>query len=123
MLDMAFFLYPPKVASCNRMLCCMIIPSTEGLVRQANFMSHVSLLLEMVSPHQDDLEMWEVDEIKAGTVARITKLATDAYIEQHNKLQQAEKHKTTVPGAQAHLVLAGASPLPDLFFEQIRPWP
>jgi hypothetical protein len=55
--------------------------------------------------------MWQVDEIKAGTVSRITKLATDAYIEQHNKLQQAEKQKTIVPGTQAHLVLSGAAPL------------
>ena len=54
-------------------------------------MSHVRLLLEMVSPHRDDLEMWEVDEIKAETVARITKLATDVYIQQHNNLQEAEK--------------------------------
>jgi hypothetical protein len=89
----------------------MIIASTEELVRQANFMSHIRLLLEMVSPHRDDLEMWSVDEIKAGTVARITKLATDAYIEQHNKLQEAEKQKTNVAGAQAQLLLSGAAPL------------
>ena len=78
---------------------------------QANFMSHVKLLLKMDSPHRDDLEVWEVDEIKAETVARITKLATDAYIQQHNNLQKAEKQNTRAPGAQAPLVLAGAEPL------------
>ena len=38
------------------------------------------------SCHRDDLEVWEVDEIKTETVARITKLATDVYIQQHNNL-------------------------------------
>ena len=56
-------------------------------------MSHVQLLLNMVSAHKDDLELWAVDEIKTGTVARITKLASDAYIQQHNKQQEAEKKK------------------------------
>ncbi len=32
-------------------------------------MSHVHLLLNMVSAHKDDLELWAVDEIKTGTVA------------------------------------------------------
>ena len=44
-------------------------------------MSHVQLLLNMVSAHKDDLELWVVDEIKTGTVTRITKLASDAYIQ------------------------------------------
>ena len=61
-------------------------------------MSHVQLLLNMVSAHKDDLELWSVDEIKTGTVARITKLASDAYIQQHNKQQEAEKKKTTHAG-------------------------
>ena len=50
-------------------------------MRQTNFMSQVKLLLKMVSPHHDDLEEWEVDEIKTGTVAHITKLTTDSYIQ------------------------------------------
>jgi len=74
-------------------------------------MSHVQLLLNMVSAHKDDLELWAVDEVKTGTVARITKLASDAYIQQHNKQQEAEKKKTTHAGAQAALVLPGAAPL------------
>ena len=65
----------------------------------------------MVSAHKDDLELWAVDEIKTGTVARITKLASDAYIQQHNKQQEAEKKKTTHAGAQAALVMVGAAPL------------
>ena len=68
------------------------------LLGQANFMSHVQLLLNMVSAHKDDLELWAVDEIKTGTVARITKLASDAYIQQHNNQQEAEKQKTTHVG-------------------------
>jgi hypothetical protein len=46
-------------------------------------MSHVKLLIDMVSSHKDDLELWDVDEIKTGTVARITKLAADAYLQKH----------------------------------------
>ena len=69
-------------------------------------MSHVQLLLNMVSAHKDDLELWAVDEVKTGTVARITKLASDAYIQQHNKQQEAEKQKTTHAGAQAAPLLA-----------------
>ena len=65
----------------------------------------------MVSAHKDDLELWAVDEIKTGTVARITKLASDAYIQQHNNQQEVEKQKTTHAGAQAALVMAGAAPL------------
>ena len=61
---------------------------------------HVQLLLNMVSAHKDDLELWAVDEIKTGTVARITKLDSDAYIQQHNNQQEAEKQKTTHRGAQ-----------------------
>ena len=47
-------------------------------------MSHVKLLIDMVSSHKDDLELWDVDEIKTGTVAHITKFASDAYIQQDN---------------------------------------
>ena len=74
-------------------------------------MSHVQLLLNMVSAHKDDLELWAVDEIKTGTVARITKLASDAYIQQHNKQQEAEQQKTTHAGAQVAPVMVGAVPL------------
>ena len=69
-------------------------------------MSHVKLLLKMVSPQRDDLEFWEVEEIKTETVTRITKLASDAYINQHQK----EQHNTKTAGAQGPLVLSGAAP-------------
>ncbi len=48
-------------------------------------MSHVQLLLNMVSAHKDDLELWAVDEIKTGTVEHITKFDSDDYIQQYNK--------------------------------------
>ncbi len=67
-------------------------------------MSHVKLLLKMVSPQRDDLEFWEVEEIKTETVTRITKLASDAYINQHQK----EQHNTKTAGAQGPLVLPEA---------------
>ncbi len=50
-------------------------------------------------------------EKKTGTVARITKLASDDYIQQYNNQQEAEKQKTTHTGAQTPLVMAGAAPL------------
>ena len=64
-------------------------------------MSHVKLLLKMVSPQWDDLEFWEVEEIKTETVT------SDAYINQHQK----EQHNTKTAGAQGPLVLPGAAPL------------
>ena len=63
-------------------------------------MSHVKLLLKMVSPQRDDLEFWEVEEIKTETVTRITKLASDAYINQHQK----EQHNTKTVRTQGPLV-------------------
>ena len=74
-------------------------------------MSHVKLLLDMVSRHKDDLELWDVDEIKTGTVARITQLACDAYLQKHKNQQEAEKKESTHPTGQAPLVLAAAAPL------------
>ncbi len=50
-------------------------------------MSHVQLLFNMVSAHKDDLELWAVDVIKTGTLSHITKLASDAYIQEHNNQQ------------------------------------
>ena len=85
-------------------------------MRQTNFMSHVKLLLKMVSPHHDDLEEWEVDEIKTGTVAHITKLTTDSWIQQHKNQQEAEKQKTIDLWAQTPLVLTGSSPLHNVRF-------
>ena len=70
-------------------------------------MSHVKLLLNMVSPQWDDLEFWEVEEIKTETVTRITKLGSDAYINQHEK----EQHNTKTAGAQGPMVLPGPAPL------------
>ena len=70
-------------------------------------MSHVKLLLKMVSPQRDDLEFWEVEEIKTETVTRITKLTSDVYINQYQK----EQHNTKTAGAQGPLVLPGAAPL------------
>jgi hypothetical protein len=80
-------------------------------LHSVNFMSYVQLLLNMVSAHKDDLELWSVDEIKTGTVARITKLASDAYIQQHNNQQEVEQQQTTHTGDQAPLVMAGSTPL------------
>jgi hypothetical protein len=74
-------------------------------------MSHVKMLINMVFAHKNDLELWDVDEIKTGTVARITKLVSDAYIQQHNNQQETEKQKTTHTGAQVPLVMAGTAPL------------
>jgi hypothetical protein len=76
-------------------------------------MSHVQLLLNMVSVHKDDLELWSVDVIKTGTLSRITKLASDAYIQEHNNQQEAEKQKTTHEGTQTPLVRCVPAPPQD----------
>jgi hypothetical protein len=74
-------------------------------------MSHVKLLIDMVSSHKDDLELWDVDEIKTGTVARITKLAADAYLQKHKNQQEAQQKNSTHPTGQAPLVVPASAPL------------